>query len=76
MATSNNEYQCAACKGIFTKAWSDEEADAESKAIWGEIPPENQAVICDDCYQKMHPAEHLDIYETVMRKLREIGGGK
>lgn len=47
------EYQCGACKGVFPKVWSDEEAMAESHAIFGEMPPEDTAIVCDVCYREM-----------------------
>ena len=43
------------CGGVFEKAWTDEEALAESKSNFGEIPQEERAVVCDDCFNKMHP---------------------
>lgn len=49
-----NEYQCASCKGIFTKGWTDEEAMEESKNKFGDIPVEDQSVICDDCWIKLN----------------------
>ena len=32
-----NEFQCDMCNGIFEKAWSDEEAEEESKALFDNI---------------------------------------
>jgi Zn finger protein HypA/HybF involved in hydrogenase expression len=46
-----NEFQCAKCGGIFEKDWSDEEAKAEMVNLWGDLPEEEQAVICDDCHK-------------------------
>lgn len=47
-----NEYQCAMCGGIFEKEWTDEEAEAELKEIFGDVPKENCGIVCDDCYKK------------------------
>lgn len=47
-----NEYKCSACGGIFGKGWTDEEAEKEIKDIWGEIPKQERAVICDDCFHR------------------------
>lgn len=51
-----NEYQCGACKKIYEKGWSDEEAIAENEALHGEKSISSgveQAIICDDCFNKM-----------------------
>ncbi len=46
-------YQCASCDGVFDKGWSDEEAAAERDENFPGLEPEDQAVVCDDCYRKM-----------------------
>ena len=52
----DNEYQCDACKNVYEKGWSDEEAIAENellhrdKSISSGVP---QAVVCDDCFNGM-----------------------
>lgn len=48
---SADTFTCEACGGTFPKAWSDAEALAESREILGEIPPDQVAVICDECYK-------------------------
>ncbi len=59
-----NEFRCAMCGHVYTKAWSDAEAEAEMQSYWPGLPQVEAAVICDDCYQKVapasHPAEYLD----------------
>ena len=45
-----NEYQCAMCKGIFEKGWTEEESVSELKENFGDISKEDCDVICDDCY--------------------------
>lgn len=49
----NSTFTCADCGGVFDMAWSDEEARAESKEQWGDIPSDDLAVVCDDCYQAL-----------------------
>ena len=45
----NNEFKCAACGGIFTKQWSEEEAIAERKENnWVDTAC---SIVCDDCYR-------------------------
>jgi len=49
-----NEYKCERCEDIFTKTWSDEEAEKEFQENFGHLPKELQqrAIICEDCYQE------------------------
>lgn len=44
-------FTCAMCDKEFEGAWTDEEALTEMKENFGDVPEEDQAVICDDCYQ-------------------------
>ncbi len=53
-------YQCAACDGVFDKCWSDDEAAAERDENFPGLEPEDQAVVCDDCYRKMMGLPPLD----------------
>lgn len=50
---SEDIYTCGNCGGTFEKAWSDDESDAEARQMFGEIPAEEKAVVCDDCYRAM-----------------------
>ena len=45
-----NTYTCAQCGETHEKGWSDEDALAESDALWGS-PDIEWAVICDDCFK-------------------------
>lgn len=49
-----NEYHCAHCGGVFTKGWSDEEAEAEYATTFSTDPHfhEPREVVCDDCYKE------------------------
>lgn len=38
------------CKETFEEGRSEEEAIAEMKENFGDIPKDERAVICDDCY--------------------------
>lgn len=49
----SNEFRCTACKGIFEKGWSEEEAQKEADEIWGEIPEDEKVIICDDCFNSV-----------------------
>ena len=68
-----NEFRCAVCGGIFEKAWTDEEKVAEFQSYFGHsMRPEECATVCDDCYNKMHPANHPhEVEAAVAETLRE-----
>jgi hypothetical protein len=42
---------CERCGGEFETDWSDAEALAESQALFGKKPPEDLALVCDDCWK-------------------------
>jgi hypothetical protein len=47
----SNEYTCAICKETFVNGWTVEEALAESKALFGDIPVSELSNVCDDCFK-------------------------
>lgn len=63
-------YTCAICGRIFEKTWSDDEAIAEMQFFFGQVTESERAIICDDCYQKIHPAEHSKEIREAIRKLK------
>ena len=37
---------------------------ASQKGYLGEIEPDdNSPAVCDDCWEKIHPSKHVDLYE-------------
>lgn len=71
-----DEYQCAMCGGVFTKGWSEQEARAETQQYWPDTPQEDLAVVCDDCWQKVHPQTHPveyaeSLYDKAWKEYRE-----
>lgn len=46
-------YECEYCHGVFEFEWTEEEALAEMQETFGELPEEDQAIVCDDCYNKI-----------------------
>lgn len=46
-----NEYQCTLCKGVFEKAWSEEEALTELGETFPGVGTDDCALVCDDCYK-------------------------
>ncbi len=65
-------YRCSHCKGIFEKAWSDEESRTEFDKRWPDEDfkkAKNAGILCDDCYEefkvwmeKNHPNEYAKRY--------------
>ena len=50
---TGREYKCAACEGIFYAEWTEEEAVAEAKDIFGVAVMDDAEQVCDDCYKKI-----------------------
>lgn len=48
-----NEYQCAACGGVFGKGWTDADAQAEYEANFPTLSNTPYDVVCDDCYLQL-----------------------
>lgn len=48
-------FTCGICGETFEKAWSDEEAQEESMRMFGEVPPSEQATVCEDCWLRLVP---------------------
>lgn len=49
----SNQFICEQCGGVFDKEVTDEEAMKESKEIFGDIPQNQLAIVCDDCFKKV-----------------------
>ena len=63
----SNTFKCAICRQTFRKTRSDQEALVETRRHFGEVPPEDLEVVCDDCYREIDPATHpleLAAYHT------------
>lgn len=73
-ATSNgDEYQCSVCKGIFTAAWSDEEATAELERTFPGYAKHVSDLVCDDCYNKLLTRPAVLLMPKVL-ELKVVGG--
>jgi hypothetical protein len=58
-APSPNEFTCAFCHGVFEKGRSDEDAVTERESHFGPVSLEEcDFVVCEDCWQKIHPARN------------------
>lgn len=52
-----NQFKCECCLGIFEEGWTEEEAQKERiKNGFGDIPDEDLARVCEDCYQMLMAA--------------------
>lgn len=74
MTELSKGYRCAACGGSFNASWSDEEANAEAEKFWGVTKAKEDArmvVVCDDCFQRMHPADHPELAKRARDRLTQ-----
>ena len=47
------------CGGGFPTDAEDEiKAEAECQKYFGDVPKDDRAVVCDGCWEKIHPAKH------------------
>lgn len=53
MENKKEVYVCMACNQEQEKGWTDDEAMEESKQLFGELPTEELAIVCDDCFRAM-----------------------
>lgn len=50
----SDEFTCAVCGGTFERG-SEEEAIAELREVWGDVPKERCDEVCDTCWDKIKP---------------------
>jgi len=62
-------FTCTMCGQTYRKAWSDADALAESKALFGDVPC---AVVCDDCYRGVLPSAPEDYPRIIADQRREL----
>ena len=43
-------FRCFVCGELFLSDRSNEEALAESRALWGEVEPSDLQIACDECF--------------------------
>lgn len=67
-----NEYRCAMCKNVYTKGWTEEEAQTESQGYWPHLQEDKREVVCDDCWQKIRPDEHPVEYQQSLLEQQQI----
>lgn len=48
-----DEFRCAQCGEVFKRGRSEEEAREEARSLWGNLQPEQEAVVCDTCFRRL-----------------------
>jgi len=67
------KYTCAICKGVFDKVTPEDEALAELKEFFGDIPVDECEIVCDDCWEKIRPDKFgLELPVIQFKTSREV----
>ena len=64
---TGDTYTCAVCGNIYYKTRPESETLEEMEALWGKIPAEERAVVCDDCFNGRTPGTRS--YKEVLSDL-------
>lgn len=62
------QFTCAMCRGTFIIGWTEEEALAELKEVWGDVPPGACDQVCDVCWEKVKPANNPELFADYLRR--------
>jgi hypothetical protein len=49
------EFTCAECGETYGRQRTEEEALEEKDALFPDVPIEDCAIVCDDCFKKLMP---------------------
>lgn len=62
---NKKEWKCDMCNQWFEvdEEWDKKGAKEECKELWGIEPDDNSPAVCDDCWEKIHPSKHVDLYK-------------
>ena len=52
-------FECDLCHETFDKALPDEVADAEYVEVFGTERQPDDAIVCDDCWQRIDPRKQV-----------------
>lgn len=66
------EFTCVWCRKVFEGGWSNAEAEAEAERYFGvknALSDPRMVVVCDECYQLMHPDAYPDLVREARNKL-------
>ena len=45
----------------------------ECKELWGIEPDDDSPAVCDDCWEKIHPSKHVDLYRQAREIVKKTG---
>lgn len=65
-------YTCAMCGGEFNEGQTEEEAVAEYESHFGNMSGVPVSVVCDDCYQKINPANNPHAVERAVEEINAL----
>jgi len=69
---NDNTFTCDACRGVFEKEWTDEEAREEEADLFGAMAGPESGIVCEDCWQKIM-GRAADAGDEAGVRLREEG---
>ena len=67
-------FTCALCGQVYLKGWAASEANKEAEKYFGVAGASERpgfAVVCDDCFEKIHPAKNQELVDLAKAKLGE-----
>lgn len=69
------EWRCDMCNQWFEvdEEWDKKGAKEECKELWGIEPDDDSPVVCDDCWEKIHPSKHVDLYRQAREIVKKTG---
>lgn len=72
------EWKCDKCEKWFglDEEWDKNGAIEECGDIWGVEPDDDMPVVCDDCWEEIHPSKHIDLYTQVYETLHKLQNKK
>jgi len=69
------EWKCDKCKKWFRldEEWDSKGSKEECELIWGVKPEDDMPAVCDDCWEKIHPSKHVDLYRQAREIVKKTG---
>lgn len=73
-AAATRTYTCESCGGTWEKGWTDEEAEAEGRALLADPDAGGTAVICDDCFRLIMSRVQVEAPELLVPGATLVAG--
>ena len=72
---NKKEWKCDICNQWFEidEEWDKKGAKEECKELWGIEPDDDSPAVCDDCWKKIHPSKHVDLYKEAREIVKKTG---